>query len=520
MSSTVTAQDPRYDLLRRGKNARFPAKDSDAVARIEVCQNADDVAEALQRIVSAGMRPTVRAGGHCYEDFVVNNPGGAIIDVSMLNSTETGPGGKGPYKVGGGGMLGSVYTELYKKANVTIPGGSCYTVATGGHISGGGYGVLARQLGLSCDYVTAIDICTVEANGKVAKRHIDKHHDADLFRACLGGQGSNFGVITSFYFDTLPTAPQYISNAGVNFPWETMTEEKFIHIVQTYGGYFEKRGKDPDTWPLFTFMGLNRRGPEGSRGGIGISAAMHGMNGEPDLSIPTEFLDLFLKCGDALSDPNPATTSHQAPRRGDRQQMSPCVAGKHAFSTRPWLDATTGGQGAGGGNGNTRGKYKSCYMKKNFTTEEARRIYKHLTREIPGVPVSGIIAVDSYGGATNKPHLAGETAMPQRASVMKLQYQQYWQDPAEDEARIKFFDEMYTDIYSANVDAQHAGTPFHNEYYEGCYINYPDVDMVRYPFWGELYYGTEGLYPFLQDVKKKYDPNNIFHNAMSIRPKA
>jgi len=271
---------------------------------------------------------------------------------------------------------------------------------------------------------------------------------------------------------------------------------------------------------MFTFMGLNRRGPEGSRGGIGISASMHGMNAEPDLSIPTEFLDLFLKCGDAHSDPNPATTSHQTPRRGDRQQMAPCVAGKHAFSTRSWLEATTGGQGAGGGNGNTRGKYKSCYMKKNFTTEEARRIYKHLTREISGVPVGGIIAVDSYGGATNKPQLANETAMPQRASIMKLQFQQYWQDPAEDEARIKFFDEMYTDIYSANVDAEHAGTPFHNEFYEGCYINYPDVDMVRYPFWGELYYGTEGLFPFLQGVKKKYDPNNIFHNAMSIRPKA
>src|SRR6187402_3054591 len=171
MSSTVTAKDPRYDLLRRGRNARFPAKDSDAVARIEVCQNAEDVAEALQRIVSAGMRPTVRSGGHCYEDFVVNNPGGAIIDVSMLNDTETGPGGKGPY-----------------------------TVGAGGHSSGGGYGVLARLQGLSCDYVTAIDICTVEANGKVAKRHADNHHDADLFRACLGGQGSNFGVITAFYF--------------------------------------------------------------------------------------------------------------------------------------------------------------------------------------------------------------------------------------------------------------------------------------------------------------------------------
>jgi FAD/FMN-containing dehydrogenase len=41
--------------------------------------------------------------------------------------------------------------------------------------------------------------------------------------------------------------------------------------------------------------------------------------------------------------------------------------------------------------------------------------------------------------------------------------------------------------------------------------------MLRYNYWTELYYGTKGLYPFLQSVKKKYDPNNIFHHAMSIR---
>jgi len=525
MASTVTKQDPRYSFLYRGKNARFPAQESDSVARVEVCQSAEDAADALQRIVSAGMRPTIRSGGHCYEDFVANNPGGAIIDVSLINNTLTGPNGKGPYQIGAGAMLGVIYTELYKKANVTVPGGTCYTVAAGGHMSGGGYGLLARQYGLTIDYITAIDILTVDAGGKVVKRHIDKKHDADLFRACRGASGSNFGVITAFYFDTLPSAPQTIASAGVQFPWATMTEEKFIHIVTTYGNYFETRGKDPDTWPMFNFMGLTRKGNADAPGGPGslnVSASMHGMSGEPDLRIPNEFLDLFLNCGEVHADPNPQTTSHQQdpPRRGDRPQLPPCTAGKHSFSTRPWLESTIGNQGGSGSNGNTRGKYKSCYMKKNFTPEEARRMYHHLTREVPEGPVSGIIAVDSYGGATNRTQMGDETSAPQRGSIMKLQYQQYWQNPAEDAVRLKYFDEMYTDIYSANVDAQHAGTPFHNDRYEGCYINYPDADMVRYPFLGELYYGTGGLYPFLQDVKKRYDPNNVFHNAMSIRAKA
>ena len=33
----------------------------------------------MQRIINAGQRPTVRSGGHCYEDFVSNYP-----DVDML----------------------------------------------------------------------------------------------------------------------------------------------------------------------------------------------------------------------------------------------------------------------------------------------------------------------------------------------------------------------------------------------------------------------------------------------------
>jgi FAD/FMN-containing dehydrogenase len=39
--------------------------------------------------------------------------------------------------------------------------------------------------------------------------------------------------------------------------------------------------------------------------------------------------------------------------------------------------------------------------------------------------------------------------------------------------------------------------------------------MIEYAYWPELYYGPN--YKFLQQVKKKYDPNNVFHHAMSIR---
>ncbi|HEY9138666.1 MAG TPA: BBE domain-containing protein, partial [Terriglobus sp.] len=347
----------------------------------------------------------------------------------------------------------------------------------------------------------------------VVAHHANRHQYPDLFRALRGGGGANFGVITNFYFDKLPTAPKQLVNGGVSFPWDSMTEEKFIQIARTYGKYMATRGQERDTWPLFAMLGLSHKVPNGR---INIGVNWHDMTGNNDLSVPTEFLDLFLKCGETAELTELQTSAH-APS-GGRFQVPPCVDGKHRYTTQPWLEATVGRNSGGkSGYGTTRGKYKSCYMKQNFTEAELKRMYAWLTRDIPDVNTLCVIAVDSYGGAVNQRSLASQTAVSQRSSIMKLQYQMYWQNPAEDEARLKYFDDMYTDIYSANVQGKYAGTPFHGPYYEGCYINYPDADMARYNFWPELYYGVGGLHPFLKSVKKKYDPHNIFHNSMSIR---
>lgn len=84
MSITVLPQDLRYNTMKKGHNLRWPATEDEFAGRIVLAENAQDAAEALQKIVSAGMRPTVRSGGHCYEDFAVNNPGGAMLDMSLM----------------------------------------------------------------------------------------------------------------------------------------------------------------------------------------------------------------------------------------------------------------------------------------------------------------------------------------------------------------------------------------------------------------------------------------------------
>jgi FAD/FMN-containing dehydrogenase len=191
--------------------------------------------------------------------------------------------------------------------------------------------------------------------------------------------------------------------------------------------------------------------------------------------------------------------------------------GQHSsveLSRMSWLAAATGDRS---GSMQERAKYKSAYMKRNFVPAEAQTIYRFYSGNSI-TSRSSVVAIDSYGGAVNRRGLAEETAIAQRASIMKLQWQCYWTDPSMDAQHLRELDAFYTELYSGkHVDADHQGTPW-GDAYEGCYMNYPDADMLRYTYWPELYYGQSGLYPFLQRVKQTYDPNNVFHHAMSVRP--
>ena len=509
MAITVLRQDTRYNTLKKGHNLRWPASEADGVGRIEICETAEDAADALQRIVNSGVRPTVRSGGHCYEDFFANNPDGALLDLSLLSQTNP-PGTGAPYKIGPGTQLWQAYTELYKRYGVTIPGGTCGSVGAGGHISGGGYGPLSRLHGLTVDWLTGVEILTVDAKGKVVPRKVDRTHDPDLFRACRGAGGGNFGIITSYIFDKLPQPPQEVMLAHISWAWAEMTPERFTKILTTFGDYWKTRGKDPDTWGMFAVLVVSHQ----AGGRFGMSVQFCNPDGTcKDLSVLTEYLDRFQDCKPTSGDPASSSVYGASPTSAGQ----PVCIGAHTMTHYDWLLAVEADTGGGG---SSRAKYKSAYMKQGFTPEDARCMYKHMTRTMPGVDLrSSLVQIDSYGGAINRKNLADETAAAQRSSVIKLQYQTYWREEKDDDARLTWIRDFYREMYSgADVDPRYIATPYPGERYDGCYINYPDKDMLAHPFWPQLYYSDQGMYSFLQDVKRRYDPNNVFHHAMSIRP--
>jgi FAD/FMN-containing dehydrogenase len=100
--------DPRYATLRMGFNRRWAG----SPAYIQVVRNARQTVAAVQRAHDAGLRITVRGGGHCYENFSSGNHGVIIIDLSGMQDVSLAPSGL--VRVAGGATLWDVYETLFK----------------------------------------------------------------------------------------------------------------------------------------------------------------------------------------------------------------------------------------------------------------------------------------------------------------------------------------------------------------------------------------------------------------------
>ncbi len=474
--------DPRYSTLILGFNPRWVG----SPGYVQLCGDTDQVVEAVRQAVEGGLRITVRGGGHCYEDFVSGNDGGVIVDLTPMNGVYK-DAQSGLYCVEGGATLWNVYSELYRMFGVTLPGGSCYSVGVGGHVTGGGYGLLSRKHGLTVDYLHAVEIICVDAKGQVQAITVGREsRDPDeqrLLWAHLGGGGGNFGIVTRFWFSDLPQAPSMAYLWNLAFDWDEIEHGDFATLMTNYGEFFEANSEVASPFAgLFTLLHLPQKSP-----GSQVVLTMQYVGDEPSR------LQSFR---DEVAHALPSAKAQRVPV-GYHQPPSDSAEVRELS----WLGAT---QQLNGCTPNLRGKYKSAYMVKGFPSGQIDAMWEHLAEPSFANP-RALLQIDSYGCQVNAVR-SSATAVPQRSSIMKLQFQTYWTEPSEDLDNLGWIRGFYEDkaMYGARG-------PVPDGTMDGCYVNYPDVDLID---WQHLYY--QGGYPALQLVKKRWDPLNIFNHKQSI----
>jgi len=217
--------------------------------------------------VDEKLRLTVRSGGHCYEGWVSENDG-VIVDVSSLRAAGRDDS-QGWYYLDSGCTNWDLYNQLYRQYGVTLPAGSCYSVGAGGHICGGGYGLLSRLHGLTVDWLYGVEVVCVDADGRArsvrATRDSTDPREVDLLWGHTGGGGGNFGIITRYLFRELPQAPSEAWLASFSWEWSELEKhpDQFFRIFANYGSFFaEHSGVDSPYASLFALLHLTRKAAE------------------------------------------------------------------------------------------------------------------------------------------------------------------------------------------------------------------------------------------------------------------
>ncbi len=120
-------------------------------------------------------------------------------------------------------------------------------------------------------------------------------------------------------------------------------------------------------------------------------------------------------------------------------------------------------------------------------------IHEHMRQQL-----GMLLQINTLGGAINKPELESTASYPHRQQKFLGELQVYWDKESQTAKAVNSVKTIQ------NIFHQH-GINKH-------YRNYPDIDL---PNWEQAYYGDS--YSRLQDLKRLFDPENMFQHPQSVR---
>ena len=165
-------------------------------AGIALCARPEDVQACVRWARENGVPLVARSGGHSFAGY--SRTTGLQVDLRRMKSA-TVDLQSGTLRVTGAVRFSDLDAVL-RPHNLLIPAGQCPPVGLNGFTLGGGFGFYSRTHGLAVDHLIRTEV-VLATGDKVTADH-SRH--SDLFWACRGGGGGNFGINTSMEFSLFP----------------------------------------------------------------------------------------------------------------------------------------------------------------------------------------------------------------------------------------------------------------------------------------------------------------------------
>jgi hypothetical protein len=280
--------DPGYDQSLIIDNGRIDLRPG----IVAMCATRDDVVTAYKFAIEHEMPFTVRGGGHSAAGYCLNQ-GGMVIDLTSLTAKRLDLGRSVVWA-----ETGNRWRDLYLFLQATntglIPiGGGCPTVGIPGFMLGGGISFVSRSYGLSVDNLLSIDLVTPEGKLRTISAEAKSKEDRDLWWACRGGGGGNFGIAVAFELRVhQPNTPTMLCGQ-IRYPIECAEE-----VLGFYNEWIEKA---PDSLAVYGYMGKVAlpAHPDTLVGTVGLTPIFNGCSREgmdliaPILKFPNIFISLY-----------------------------------------------------------------------------------------------------------------------------------------------------------------------------------------------------------------------------------
>ena len=334
------------------------------------------------------------------------------------------------------------------------PGGLISATGVAGLTLSGGIGWLRGRHGLACDNLLAADVVT--ADGRLI--HASEHENPGLLWALRGG-GGNFGVVTGFEFALHDIEPELMFCAPA-YP-----EERASEIIALWRDFMRTAPDRLSGLAEFSTLPSDPSIPESARGRrvVALAHVYDGPAGEGERVV--------------------------APLRNFGVPLAD-------FSGRMPYRAIQTAYDALFPKGRDRCYWKSTYLK-DLDGTIAAAIIERLAKRPSEMTFASIWA---FGGAMQRV-AADATAFGDRSMPFMLSLDAIWSEPSGDAANIGWVRRFWDDMQVHSTGRMYLNFPGHGE----------GDGLVRNAFRAETY-------ARLQQVKRDYDPANLFALNQNIVP--